>query len=253
MPTLANPFYLSLKAGLAVALALALVRFIEVRDLVSAAFVALACVSPTVVTGMRRGGEQLIASAIGGAVTLTFLALLPRGPLTLGLSVGLTTLAIHRAGFMRAYLVAGFTVIYLVVLPADTPGMALEQRLLSVAAGVFSATAVNVAVSATSYRSIFRRRLDIVRGVLLSCLERLAACAKDPARASEASRCLEPAFGVISQVELELLDAASEGRWRSRMSSELAALMTHTRTLGRLAHHAKELGLQVEERVTGTT
>lgn len=243
---LANPFFLSLKAGLAVALALAIVQTLGVQDLISACFVALVCTSPTVFTGLRRGIEQLTASVLGGVITTLLLLLLPRHPLLLGLAMALTVRAAFVVGYWRTYLVAGFTVIYIYILPFDSPATAFSQRMLSVGIGILSATAVNFGISTFGARSLFTRRLRLVREALAGACERIAATAGNPERTADAPRLLDPVLGLLSQLEPELGDFVREGQLGGR-SDPRRVFQLQARALARAAHYVKELAFHLEQ------
>lgn len=242
---LANPLFLSLKAGLAVALALACVNAIGLQDQISACFVALVCTSPTVFTGLRRGLEQLTASVLGGLVTIALLLTLPRHPLVLGLAMAITVRAAFVVGYWRTYLVAGFTVIYMYILPFGSPTVAFEQRIFSVGVGIASATVVNFGISAFSYRSLFIRRLALVREALATACERIAATAGDPERTIEAPRLLDTTQGMLASLEPELGDFVREGQLRGKPDPR-RVFQLQARALSRSAHYVKELALYLE-------
>ncbi|MFN7132102.1 MAG: aromatic acid exporter family protein [Myxococcales bacterium] len=245
MQPLANPFFLSLKAGAAVALAIATVNFIGVRDQISATFVALVCISPTVFTGIRRGIEQFTASLLGGAITLALLFTFPRHPLVLGLAMALTVRVAFSVGYWRTYLVAGFTVLYMYILPFDSPTVALEQRMLSVMVGIASSTLVNLGISAFSYRSLFTRRLQLVREALDKACRQIAEAAGDPQRAAHVARATDPVFAMLSALEPEVGDFVREGELRGKADPRRAFQM-QARALARAAHYVKELAFHLE-------
>ncbi len=247
---LANPFFLSLKAGLAVALALALVLALGLRDQISATFVALVCTSPTVYTGIRRGIEQLTASVLGGLVTIALLLLFPRHPLVLGLAMAITVRAAFVVGYWRTYLVAGFTVIYMYILPFDSPTVAFEQRIFSVGVGIASATVINFGISAFSYRSLFVRRLSLVREALAKACDQIAATAGNPGQTMNAPGLLDPVFGMLTTLEPELGDFVREGQLRGKADPR-RVYQLQARALSRTLHYVKELALYLEAHPDG--
>jgi hypothetical protein len=246
VPTLSNPVVLAVKAALAVALSLGLVKLAGLQDELSASFAALACTTPVVVTGVRRGLEQVAASAIGGALTSLLLLLLPRHPATLGLAMAATILLTFTFGLAAEYLVAGFTVLYVYLIPAATPGLALEERMLSLVVGVAAATLVNTVVSASFYRRIFTRRVGLVHEAVAKACETLAACAREPADRERAPLAFDGVFPLLWSLGSDLSDARREQRLRPGAGSDVAAFHDEVRALARLAHLGKELGLHVE-------
>ena len=65
-PGLGNPWFLTLKAALATLLALLLDGLTGNPDSVSSTFIAVLCVSPTVLMGLRRALTQMVGSVAGG-------------------------------------------------------------------------------------------------------------------------------------------------------------------------------------------
>ena len=244
--SLSNPFFLALKAALSAALAYAVVSAFGLFDTLSAPFVALACTSPVVMTGLRLGLHQIAASGIGGLVALGVLALLPNGAFALGLAVFLTLFAVHRFGLHQVFLVAGFTVLYAFLLPGITPDFAVEQRTLSLLAGVASATVVNTVVSAWAYRSIFLRRLRILRAQVGAGLGALVEATESEPKRRRASGSFDAVFPLLWALGAELGDARREGRFRRRVKVDLFELQEAVRLLALLSHLGKELGLHLE-------
>lgn len=245
MHSLSNPFFLALKAALSAALAYFLAVNLGIYDTLSAPFVALACTSPVVLTGLRQGLFQIIASAIGGLCALAVLVLLPDGALALGTAIFVTILAVHRLRLHDVFLVAGFTVIYAYLLPDTQADFAVEHRMFSVVAGVVSATVVNTVVSAWSYRSIFLRRRTLVRRLVGDALARVRdAAGHEPSR-GQAGDAFDEVFPVLWALGAELGDASREGRWRRPIQTQLVEINETVRLLALLSHLGKELGLQV--------
>lgn len=246
-PALAHPFYIGLKASLAALLALAAVELLAIPDRLSATFVAVACISPTAYTGLRRGLDQIGASAIGGLVTLGLSRLLP-GPAALGLALFAAIYVSFRVGMARGFLVAAFTVLYVQLIPGLTPGLVLEYRLASVAIGVASAIAMNVAISLVSYRSVFSRRLGIARAALASQWTGLADLMARERRPESARAALfEEVFPLLRALMDELSDAEREIRWRGgRPRASIEAARRAAEELLVLAHHGKDLALALD-------
>lgn len=236
MNSLSNPFFLPFKASLAAALAYALAVAFGVYDTLSAPFVALACTSPVVMTGLRLGLYQIVASAVGGVSALLVLLLLPKGAVSLGVAIFVTLFAVHRFRLHDVFLVAGFTVIYAYLLPGTEADFAVGHRMLSVAAGVVGATVVNTAVSAGSYRSIFRRRRRLLGRLVGQGLEALTTASTNRAAA------FDGVFPLLWPLEAALTDACREGS-RRRVRNALVEVLETVHQMGLLAHLGKELGL----------
>ena len=151
--------FLALKAGLAAGLALAFDHLTGNPDHVSSTFIAVVCVSPVVLIGLRRARDQVMGSAIGGTCgTLAALAgLSPELGIPIAVSVGV--LLCFAAGFGEGYLLASFAALFVQAVPFGSPIPTLGIRGLAVCTGALSGLVINVLVSALAYRSIFTRRL----------------------------------------------------------------------------------------------
>lgn len=248
---LGNVPFLVGKAALAVTAAYALARELVPRDLLSATFVAMLCVSPTVYTGLKRGAAQLFASALGGLAALAVSAALGPGPLSLGLSVALGLGAAFLCGFARTYAVAGFTVLYVSMLghgDLDAYGV----RLASVVLGVGVAALVNLLVSASFYRGIFGRRVGIAAQAAAGPLALLAGAveARDAARLREADLALGPVFRLLADLRDEFQDLRRELTLRKGWRGDVRATLLQERIVDRLelvCHHARDLALMLRE------
>jgi uncharacterized membrane protein YccC len=237
---LANPWFLSIKAGLACLIALLLDRATGNPDHLSATFVAVLCASPTVLAGVRRAWVQLLGSALGGIVG----ALLWAGgaPPLVAVPLGVT-LSIGAAFAVRAplgYPVAAFSALTVVLIPRGGPLETLEIRLLAVVIAAASGFLVNLVVSAFFYTRLFERRLwhaeQHVRARLRIAGEGLTA--------------LQPAFGVLAALADELALALEELRLRHTDASRarLAAMAGRLEHLRHLLHLACDLHYQLVER-----
>ena len=120
-----SKFFLSIKAGLAAAAALAIDHLTGNPDHVSSTFIAVVCVAPVVLIGLERARDQVMGSAIGGtAGTLAALAGLPP---ELGIPVAVTVgVAVCFAfGFGEGYLLASFAALFVQAVPFGYPVMTL--------------------------------------------------------------------------------------------------------------------------------
>ncbi|MHB8874048.1 MAG: aromatic acid exporter family protein [Myxococcaceae bacterium] len=243
---LAHPLYIAAKASLAALLALALVGLAGLPDKLSATFVAVVCISPTVYSGVRRGLDQLGASAIGGAVTWALSLVLPV-PAVMGLALFLSIYLCFVVGLARGFLVAAFTVLYVLILPEASPGAALEHRLASVAIGVGSALLLNLLVSALSWRRVFRRRLSIARKSVAAEWEALAGALEGGAGKEKPRPLFDGSFVLLRTLFEELSDASRESRLlRGGPRASLSEALAAAHQLLAVAHHGKDLVLLLE-------
>ncbi len=164
--------FLALKAGLAAGLALAFDHLTGNPDHVSSTFIAVVCVSPVVLMGLRRARDQVMGSAIGGTCgTLAALAgLAPEVGIPLAVSTGV--LICFAAGFGEGYLLASFAALFVQAVPFGSPLPTLGIRGLAVCTGALSGLVINVLVSALAYRSIFTRRLRDAESAVVLILQR---------------------------------------------------------------------------------
>lgn len=241
-PNLSHPVYIAAKAALAALVALTLVNTFRITDQLSACFVAVVCTSPTVYSGFRRGFGQLLASALGGTITLLLsLWVPPSVTLVVALFAAIWVSFLIRIG--SDYVVAAFTVLYVLLIPGEAT-LTLEHRLASVAIGVFSATLLNLAVSFARRRKVFGRRLRIARELVADELERTARVLEGGGGAvprTERLQVFESAFQILRTLSAELSDAAKElgasRRWRTQVQGACAA----TEALLAVAHFGKDL------------
>ncbi len=234
--TLTDPLFLALKAAFAASLAVLLTYVLGIADQLSAGFVAVACVSPTAYAGLRRGGQQVAGSVLGGGIATLLSFVLPPSlaPLTVFLSVLLAVVACVRFGMTSAYGVAGFSAVYVVALPFASATVAIETRLLSLAIGISVATAFNLVVSWVLGSRIVERRIRIARAEVAEALRRR--------REPDADQRFEATFAVIAELQTDLEAARRElfgGRTRVLAEAHLA----EATRLRRLLHVAKTLVL----------
>ncbi len=206
--------FLAGKAALACALTLLLDRLLGNPDHVSSTFVAVLCISPLVIGGLRQAWAQLAASGLGGLWgTLATLAGLPP---TLGvpLAVGLAIVTAFAAGAASGYPVAAFTALYLILVPQGAPLATFAIRLLAVASGAVGGLVVNLLISAFCYRGIFRHRVGALEARILALLAPAVRHGADPA---------EPGFAALATMLEAMSGALTELRWR-RSSATLAVM-----------------------------
>ena len=245
MRTLSDPGILAAKVGVASTGAVVLAHLLAIYDRLSEGVVALACVSASAYAGLRIGRDQLLGSAAGclfGALPIAFDRALTGSAWALLPSLAVTVFACFRFALKQTYFVAGFTVLYLHVLPSDSPLSAVLVRMESVLVGIVVATLVNLAVSALDAPRITARRVqrvrERVRALLAEVREQLEG--RQPASPS-----FEDTFATIAELRTDLAAATRELELPGVMRARRAA----TRGLGvavaleEATHLAKELFL----------
>lgn len=239
-PNLANPNFLAGKAALACALALLGCRLLGNPDLVSATFVAVICVSPTVLVGIRRSTLQIVGSVIGGTLGAAAGALGVSAEVGIPVTVGLAVLVAFRLGLGSAYLIAAFSALIVQAVPRGSPATALDVRIVAVLIAAVAAFVANAVVSGGAYVRIFKRRLARIDAYVAQVL---TAAAADPS-----PEALLPAFEPITAVQGEIATAIAE--LTVRRSGELPHLHEAARraeALRRLVHVAVDVAWAAQE------
>jgi len=235
-----------------VTVAYVLAREITPRDTLSATFVTLLCLSPTLYTGLRRGLSQLAASVLGGLATLAVTVPLGSGPAALALSMALGLGASVLIGFASTYTVAGFTVLYVSLLGKGSVD-AYFVRLGSVLLGVGVASGINFLVSAFSYGRIFGRRVGVAARAAHRPVALLAAGVRerDRERLRRADEALGPVFRLLEELRGEFRDLRRELRLRRGWSGvRIREVMEYDRIVERLVlvcHHSFDLVRMLRE------
>lgn len=223
-------------------MALLLVQALGLPDRLSATFVAVVCISPTLYSGLRRGLEQLLASAVGGGLAFALSFFLP---LWAALPIALYCVIFFsfRFGLARGYLVAAFAVLYVLLIPGAGAAEVLEARLASVALGLLSATLLNLLVSFASWRAVFHRRLSIAREQVAQSWQRLSEELSSGTAAQFSP--FDEIFVLLRALRDELADASREAGARGRRGL-LAQAATGVQALLEAAHYGRDLELLLE-------
>lgn len=255
MSRLADPVYLTLKAGFAAMLGVLLAQQARVPDLLSTGFIAVVCTSPSAWAGLRRGLEQFGGALVGGAITAVLVTVFPlrnsdpRMAPVVGASIALTTGVCVRLRWTGGYITAGFTALYLALLPFPSVGEGVRVRLLAVVLGVFAATVVNGAVSLVAARPILARRLRLARELVAGPLRKTAeACTAVTARA-ELARSYGVAFEVVAELRRDLEGLAREVIFlrRNHLLREALTRVETAARLEELSHLGKHIALLLED------
>lgn len=228
--------FLAAKAALACLVALLLDRLVGNPDSVSSTFVAVLCVSPVILMGLRQAWSQLVGSVLGGIWGA--LALQLDLPVLAGvpLAVGLAILTVYLARVPSGYPIAAFTALYLILVPRDTPLDTLGVRLLAVSCGATAGFLVNLVVSAIFYRGIFRDRLRLAERQVRELLGAAVRGGPDAA---------EPGFALLAGLQGDLGQALEELRWRRAWTTHAAIqeMWSRVEHLRFLLHLASNVGL----------
>lgn len=252
---LTDPLHLAAKAAVASALAVAAAHATHVPDALSSGFAALVCVTPTAYAGLRRGLEQLGGATVAGASTALVLGLWPgarsgyASAAAVLLSVGITAWACDRLRWTSGFTVAGFTSLYLVLMPFASFSEALRVRVAAVLVGALAATVVNLAVSFVSSRSIRDRRVRVTRATVASCLELTATACVATARRAAAADGWRPAFEAVEELRTDLAAQSREVLLPQRRAVRDAAMrgLEVADALADVAHLGRHVALLLEE------
>ena len=233
VPVLGSPGFVAGKAGLASGVALAVCALAGNEDHVSAAFVAVVCVSPTVLIGFRRALSQLLGSALGGVFGAGALQLGIPADVGIPLAVTGAVYTALRAGLGPSWVVAAFTALFVQAVPRGVPTHPLGVRMEAVAIAVRAATVVNVVVSGWSYRTLFDKRLAKLEGYVHDVLAWSA---------SAGPSAYQPAFALITTLDEELAHAVEELEWRrSTDLGHVRNIRARVASLRHLLHVALDL------------
>lgn len=244
---LSNPTFIVIKAILACSVALLLDYLLGNPDHVSSTFVAVLCVSPTVLIGLRNAWAQIMGSILGGiwGTAANLIGLLPWVglPLAVGGAIA-TTFAFRVPG---GYPVASFTALFMILVPFEDPLNTFGTRFLALFIAALSSFLVNTIVSAMLYKSIFERRLTRVENFVFDSLE--AVLAGDMQRA-------DASFALLNVLEQQLRQTLFELHLRRswELHKELNQKLVYTQRLHYFLHLIWDLShLYREEQISDQT
>ncbi|MDB5099547.1 MAG: hypothetical protein JWM80_3968 [Cyanobacteria bacterium RYN_339] len=219
------------------------------KDRLSTVFVALVCCQPSFVAGIQRGGEQLLASAVGAGGSLALVALAPGSSWALGASVAVTCAIGGVLRWPYPTLVVGlFSSIYMSLYQQATLQGTALLRCEAVALGVLAAMAVNVAFSPLVRRANLQARV----GAMVSRVrEQLAGLHVDVvAGAAEAIAARLPRWEAVFQelgaAEDELGGLSADARIAAGSTGALVQPGAEALdALEQILHHALDVGQAV--------
>lgn len=236
---LVNPAILAVKSGAATALALLFDVLTGNPDRVTSAFLSVMCTSPTVIMGLRRSFTYLVCSALGAGVGTTMV--LGRVPAHAGVpaAVAISVWLCFRIGRPMGYLMAAFSALIVQLVPRGTPLETVGVRMLAVFTATLSGFLVNLAVSSSSYRTIFARRLARIEVHVDALLGQAA---------TEGPESVRPGFALIRTLSEELAHGLEELEWRGdRVALEyLQRIHDRVEFLQHLLHLVLDVGLTLE-------
>ena len=230
------------KAALAVGLAVGAASVLRNEDPLSAAFVALVCVAPSAARGLRRGLEQVAASAVGAAVGTLFLAFSPdpRSSIFFAVAVAPAVLAsltlCLRVLAGPAYLTAGFSTLYVMLMPFSTGVDGFRIRLTAVVCGALAATLTNTFAASLFSASVVHRRRAIVRSTVAEAVRARAQNFSGVLEIDAANAAHDDASEVLAEARGDFRDAAEEAFFPGAHASraEAAAALAEARILAEL-------------------
>ncbi|MEB3237123.1 MAG: FUSC family protein [Candidatus Sericytochromatia bacterium] len=153
------PFKLGVAAAVAVT-SLGLLPASLPKDGLSAGFVAMMCVQPTVTGGLKEAVSQLLGSLAGALIGSLLLALGPvaAGPLALAIFLTASLVLWRRASF-GTLAVALFSALYMYQMPVEPQLVAGPVRMIAVFVGVVSGVLVTLLLGPWYYGSMLGARL----------------------------------------------------------------------------------------------
>lgn len=243
-----HPGAVAAKYGVAAWLTDTLARWAVPHDRLSAVFVALICCQPSLVSGVKRGWEQILASATGVGTSAVLMALFPPGSWVIGLGIAITYAVGAAIGWpFPTLIVALFSSLYMgLYTQATVPGTAL-LRCQAVGMGVLAALVINLAFAPLLRGASLKVRLDATLGLVHDRLAALVAAieAGKPVDVRDALGSWETAFQSVAGVEEDLADLRADSRLAPAQSGEpprSARAEMAVRALEQVLHHALDVG-----------
>jgi len=244
---LSNPIFIILKATLACTVALMADYWLGNPDHVSSTFVAVLCISPTVLIGLRNAWAQILGSLVGGVWGVSWLIfadnfhlpLLPGLPIAVGLAVAST----FGLKIQSGYPVAAFTALFMVAVPQNTPLLTFETRFLALFIAAASSFLINALVSAMLYQRIYARRVKKVEGFIESIL--ISVFQGDQKLADQG-------FALLNVLQQQLRNTLFELKMRHawEMHKDINNFLVRTQKLSYLLHLILDLGFLCQEENT---
>lgn len=237
---LSNPAFIVLKAALACAIALLLDTLLDNPDHVTSTFVAVLCITPTVLIGVRNAWSQIASSLIGGVwgMLSNLLALTPLLGLPLAVGAAIASAFALRVG--AGYPVAAFTALLMILVPQGTPIETFNTRFLALFIAAISSFVVNAGVSAMLYRRTYKARLAKVENFVFDSL--LPVIEGDQALADQG-------FDLLSILQGQLRNTLAELKLRRAWKTyhKIQPMLVRTQRLNYLLHLIWDLAYLLRE------
>lgn len=236
------------KYGIAAGLAAAAAGRWVPQDVISAAFVALICSRPAVVSALREGREQVLASLLGGAIAVLAITLAGPGPVALGLAAAATwAFASALAWGYPAVVVALFSVVYMGALTHGAWESVAITRFASLGIGIGCALLVNLLAAPLLGRANVAVRLNGARSAVRGLLGDLARAtrAADPAGVAAVRAGFDGLYAGLGAIRGELVDLRADSLlvrgWVQRPGDGARDRATRSAlALEQVAHHAQD-------------
>lgn len=238
------------KFGLTGGVAVALASWLVPKDMLTVAFVALLCIQPSLVTGLKAAKEQILASGLGAVSTLCFLLVFPINPWTVGAGVAATYAVTTRLRWgYSALVVALFSSLYMTLLVQATHIQTVILRFQAVLLGVAVALLMNAIFSPVftqmNLAVRIQRSVATVRQQLAAL--RAALVANDAAALEAGLATFQDTFRHLGAVKDDLADLRRElrlpGRPGRRSFSEVYFSDRCVRELELITHHAQDVAM----------
>eukprot|EP01089_Gocevia_fonbrunei_P023074 TRINITY_DN9573_c0_g1_i1.p1 TRINITY_DN9573_c0_g1~~TRINITY_DN9573_c0_g1_i1.p1 ORF type:complete len:424 (+),score=57.25 TRINITY_DN9573_c0_g1_i1:42-1313(+) len=207
--TLANPHFIAIKATVALIVAILSDLYItDNPDQVSSTFAALICISPSPLMGLKNSWDNGVGSAIGTFWGIVLQIIMYYGTENLpqyaavGTAVFFSVYTCWMLNQIQTYATAGFSALYVVLIPYGTPWITLRVRVIALASGFLVAFILNFLDSFLFLNFAFKRRVTIVYCSVYSALGR--ALSQDKAGRKHTASAMEAEFGMISRLQDEL-------------------------------------------------
>jgi hypothetical protein len=232
------------KAAIACALAVLLARLVHNDDPLSAGFVALVCVAPSAYGGLKRGFEQLAASFVGALVATLFVLLLPSVrtsplmPLVIAPAMLVSLVVCLRFLSDSAYFTAGFSSLYVFIMPFATGVDSFQERMVAVACGVMAASCTNALAVMFMGPAIVLRRRSIAREAVAEALRARSQSLVGKLDSAAATDAHHHALAVLAEASFDFGDSAREAFFpgAARTRREALAALAEARVLTEMLH-----------------
>ncbi len=207
----------TLKCAAAVILSITLSSLIS-EDSLSASFVAILCIKPTFYTGLVVGMEQFIASFLGGLITSLLILFFGKSVIVAGIAIILVISLCKAMKWENYFIVASFTVLYMILMPYNNTIIGMEVRMASVFLGILSASLINFLLSFFRYKRFFDYKINFYSSLMFEKFKQVQQANKnvDVELMSKLYIDFENIYLEIGNLSLELNHIEKELRFRKQ-------------------------------------